>query len=287
MLVDPSTANHMIDSAVAAACDGPGTLAAALNHMGAAMYVTDEHGTITYFNDACVALAGRTPAVGRDQWCVTWKLFTLEGEPLPHDQCPMAVAVRERRPIRNAQAVAERPDGTRFAFTPYPSPLFDGQGNFTGAVNLLAETQEFRVEFGNDVASGPVSVTFTANSLGEALEKLASPPVQPVQLWCEGNLLGRLELRAGKNGAFWRLAGSAGGLLSHEQRRTHVLTPYPRWVDALAKLIVRGHERRGGAEVACAASREAVERSQALLAETSLLLGKVGRPRLPKKMRLN
>jgi PAS domain S-box-containing protein len=206
MLVDTPTANHLIDEAVAAASDGPATLAAALNHMAAPMYVTDEHGTITHFNDACVALAGRTPAVGQDKWCVTWKLFTLEGEPLPHDQCPMAIAVRERRPIRNAQALAERPDGTRFAFTPYPSPLFDDEGQFTGAVNLLAEAQEFRVEFSNDVANGPVSVTFTANSLSEALERLASPPVQPIQLWCEGKLLGRLELRGGHSGVFWRLA---------------------------------------------------------------------------------
>jgi hypothetical protein len=33
---------------------------------------------------------------------------------MPLDQCPMAIALKEKRPIRGAEAVAERPDGTRF-----------------------------------------------------------------------------------------------------------------------------------------------------------------------------
>ena len=51
----------------------------------------------------------------------------------------MAKSIRERRPIRNAIAIAERPDGSRAAFRPYPTPLFDDHGNFTGAVNMLID----------------------------------------------------------------------------------------------------------------------------------------------------
>lgn len=61
----------------------------------------------------------------QDRWCVTWKLFTNEGRPLPHDQCPMATAIRERRSIRGLTAIAERPDGRRVNFRPYRTPLFD------------------------------------------------------------------------------------------------------------------------------------------------------------------
>jgi hypothetical protein len=57
--------------------------------------------------------AGRTPAVGRDRWCVTWKPYTDEGEFLPHDECPMAVAIKTKFAVRGVTAVAERPDGTR------------------------------------------------------------------------------------------------------------------------------------------------------------------------------
>src|SRR5262249_43238425 len=41
----------------------------------AAIYTTDAQGRITYYNEAAVELAGRTPALGSDEWCVTWKLY--------------------------------------------------------------------------------------------------------------------------------------------------------------------------------------------------------------------
>ena len=139
MRINTQTVDHILDTAVAAAASGASSLHAALDELPAALYVTDQEGTITFYNDACVELAGRAPAVGVDKWCVTWKLYTTDGQPLPHDQCPMAVAVRERRPVRGAQAIAERPDGTRIVFSPYPTPLFDAEGNLAGAVNLLVE----------------------------------------------------------------------------------------------------------------------------------------------------
>jgi hypothetical protein len=70
---------------------------------------------------------------------VTWKLYTAEGEYLPHDRCPMAVAIGERRPIRGVSAVAERPDGKYVSFQPHPTPLFDSAGNLIAAINVLAE----------------------------------------------------------------------------------------------------------------------------------------------------
>ena len=103
------------------------------------IYTTDANGAVTYWNEACVAFAGRKPEVGRDKWCVTWKIFTTTGEFLPHDQCPMAQAIHQKQVVRNAVAIAERPDGSRVAFTPYPTPLFDSDGKLTGAVNMLID----------------------------------------------------------------------------------------------------------------------------------------------------
>jgi PAS domain S-box-containing protein len=110
----------------------------------AAIYTTDAQGRITYFNEAAVELAGRRPTLGTDEWCVTWKLYWPDGTPLPHDQCPMAVALKEGRPIRNAEAIAERPDGTRVPFIPYPTPLRDANGNIVGAINMLVDISERR-----------------------------------------------------------------------------------------------------------------------------------------------
>lgn len=137
-------AEDYLGLAVAAARTPDGDLNAALDRLPVALYVTDVHGTITHFNHACIALAGRTPVVQHDKWCVTWKLYALDGSPLPHEQCPMAVAIRERRRVRGAEAIAERPDGTRIQFVPYPTPLFNEDGDFIGAVNLLVDVTEMR-----------------------------------------------------------------------------------------------------------------------------------------------
>lgn len=144
MLLNSGTIDNLLEVAAASA---PGRLAEALNHVPAAMYVTDREGVITFYNDACVPLAGRVPETGVDKWCVTWKLYTPEGAFLPHNECPMAVAIRDQRPIRGVEAIAERPDGTRFTFTPFPTPLFDDDGNFAGAVNLLLDVTHLRTPF--------------------------------------------------------------------------------------------------------------------------------------------
>jgi PAS domain S-box-containing protein len=130
---------ELLEVAVAAMKLGEPACLEVLDDIPAPIYVTDDEGRVTYFNPACVPFAGRTPEPGEDRWCVTWKLFTKEGTFLPHDQCPMAVAIKERRPIRNIEAIAERPDGSRIRFRPFPTPLVDGEGNMTGALNMLFE----------------------------------------------------------------------------------------------------------------------------------------------------
>ncbi len=108
----------------------------------AAIYTTDPSGKITYFNEAAVEFAGRRPVLGSDQWCVTWKLYWPDGTPLPHEECPMAITLKEGRAIRGKEAVAERPDGTRIPFIPFPTPIRDSSGKLIGAINMLVDVSE-------------------------------------------------------------------------------------------------------------------------------------------------
>ncbi|MEO8176512.1 MAG: PAS domain-containing protein [Sphingomicrobium sp.] len=110
-----------------------------LDRLPVPIYTTDADGAVTYWNRACVEFAGREPKLGEDRWCVNWKLYTTSGDPVSPDQCPMAEAIRQRRQIRGKIVIALRPDGSRRAFTPYPTPLFDDDGNLTGAVNMLVD----------------------------------------------------------------------------------------------------------------------------------------------------
>lgn len=113
-----------------------------IDSLSAPIYATDAEGAVTYWNQACVDLAGRVPELGRDHWCVTWQLYTTSGEPMPHDECPMAEAIKERRQVRDQVAIALRPDGKRIAFRAYPTPLFDGDGVLTGAINMLVDVSD-------------------------------------------------------------------------------------------------------------------------------------------------
>ncbi len=113
-----------------------------IERLPVAAYAVDMLGRLTYFNRAAAELAGREPKVGSDKWCVTWKLFQADGTPLPHDECPMALTVKERREIRGVEAIVERPDGGRLWVEPFPTLLFDVDGKLTGAVNVLIDITE-------------------------------------------------------------------------------------------------------------------------------------------------
>jgi PAS domain-containing protein len=148
-MTDNSRAERLLDE-VLGALEGD-AWAVTLDRLEAPVYLTDVDGNVTYWNRACVDFAGREPQLGEDRWCVTWKLYTMAGDRLAHDACPMAVAIKQQRVVRNAVAIAERPDGSRTAFSPYPTPLFDKSGELKGAVNMLIDVsreqgRELRVQ---------------------------------------------------------------------------------------------------------------------------------------------
>lgn len=103
------------------------------------IYTTDAQGHVTFFNEAAAELAGRRPEIGVDQWCITWRLYKPDGTRLPHDECPMAIALKEKRAVRGVEIIAERPDGRRARVIPYPTPLFDKNGAMVGAINMLVD----------------------------------------------------------------------------------------------------------------------------------------------------
>jgi PAS domain S-box-containing protein len=115
-----------------------------LDALPVAVYTTDAQGRITYYNQAAEDLWGHRPKIGSDQWCGSWRLFWPDGRLLPHDECPMAVTLKEGHPVRDVEAIAERPDGTRVPFLPYPTPLRDATGQLVGAINLLMDLTERR-----------------------------------------------------------------------------------------------------------------------------------------------
>lgn len=101
------------------------------------VYVCDRDGYITFYNKAAVELWGKEPRIGKDLWCGSWKIYTLDGDPVMLDSCPMAVALKEGREVEQSEIVIERPDGKRFTVLPHPKPFFDSGGKLLGAMNML------------------------------------------------------------------------------------------------------------------------------------------------------
>ncbi len=113
-----------------------------MDALPAAVYTTDAEGRLTYFNPAAEEFAGRTPQVGIDRWCVSGKLLDADGRFMPLEDCPMATALKEGRVIRGVEAIVERPDGIRRAFTPFPTPIKDHNGRVIGGINMLLDITE-------------------------------------------------------------------------------------------------------------------------------------------------
>jgi PAS domain S-box-containing protein len=115
-----------------------------LQALPVAVYMTDAIGRITFYNEAAEQLWGVRPEIGKSQFSGAWKLHWPDGTPLPHAECPMALALKDRQPNAGMEVVAERPDGTHVQFLPYPIPLLDENGVLIGGLNTLVDISAHR-----------------------------------------------------------------------------------------------------------------------------------------------
>src|SRR5262245_52445049 len=154
-----------------------------IDALPAAIYTTDAEGRLTHFNPAAVKFSGRTPELGTDQWCVSWKLYYPDGTPMPHDKCQMAVALKEGRVVRGEEAIAERPDGERIWFEPYPTPLRDAEGGIVGGINMLFDITERKKA---EEKLTEASRRFHAHVNNSPLAAIEFDPEFRVTAWSEG-----------------------------------------------------------------------------------------------------
>ncbi len=106
-----------------------------------AMYTIDANGYIDLYNKAAETLWGRKPEPGKDRWCGSYKITTLNGTPVPHDNCPMAMAFKEGRSIEE-EIYMYRSNGDRRHVIVHPQPLYDDSGNIIGASKVMIDITE-------------------------------------------------------------------------------------------------------------------------------------------------
>lgn len=117
-----------------------------LDKLPAAAYTCDTEGLITYYNQPALRLWGRAPKLRDpvDRFCGSFLLHTANGEPISHDNCWMALALRDNREYTGREIIIERPDGERQIVSASAAPIHDKSGKLIGAVNVLFDLTERR-----------------------------------------------------------------------------------------------------------------------------------------------
>jgi len=115
-----------------------------IENLPVAVYTCDKNGYIQLYNKAAAELWGREPEIGKDLWCGSWKLFSLDGLAVELDNCPMSRSLKGEYSEAGEEIIIERPDGGRSYILPNPQPIFDTHGTLTGAINTLIDITEIR-----------------------------------------------------------------------------------------------------------------------------------------------
>lgn len=113
-----------------------------LEALPVAIYRTDAEGKLVAYNAAAAELWGFRPQLGVQNWHAPLKLFSSDGAPIEAHDTPIARALRTGAPVRGAEVVLERLDGSRVPTMPYPTPLKDADGKVTGVVVLVVDLRD-------------------------------------------------------------------------------------------------------------------------------------------------
>jgi PAS domain S-box-containing protein len=114
--------------------------------MPAGVYTCDAEGRITYFNRRAVELLGCEPRPGEthEQFRRSFRLWRLDGSPLPNDQGPMATALENSEPLQNTEVIVERPDGSKVTVSASVDAIRDSAGRFCGAISVFQDVSELK-----------------------------------------------------------------------------------------------------------------------------------------------
>ncbi|HYD54670.1 MAG TPA: PAS domain S-box protein, partial [Gemmatimonadaceae bacterium] len=107
----------------------------------AALYACRDDATIAYYNPQAVVLWGAAPSRDDRAWALrgAWGARRPDGARLEPDESPMAEVLATGKPVVDRELRIERPDGTAIDVLVNVTPLHDGDGRVTGAVNVFQD----------------------------------------------------------------------------------------------------------------------------------------------------
>lgn len=112
-------------------------------YLATPMFVVDEDGTLEYYNEPAELLLGHryeeTGQMPLDEWGPMWAPTRPDGSAMPPDELPIAVAVRERKPVQGGLTIRGL-DGVVRQLTVTAFPLEAADGAHLGAVAIFWES---------------------------------------------------------------------------------------------------------------------------------------------------
>src|SRR5690606_5456650 len=112
-----------------------------IQNLPVATYSCDREGRLLFYNKAAITLWGKVPEIGA-KWCGSWKIYSMDGNPLPVHMWPVAIAAKKSNNISYKEIIVERQNGEKRNVKPYPVPFMDEAGEVTEVVSVMIDITE-------------------------------------------------------------------------------------------------------------------------------------------------
>ena len=104
------------------------------------MVLVDNQGDILFFNEAASRISGRPFVEGKtmplDEWRSMFQPSDEEGLPVPFEEMPLGIALRERRPAHRVITI-QGPDGVAHRLQATAIPLFARADELVGGLAVF------------------------------------------------------------------------------------------------------------------------------------------------------
>lgn len=112
-----------------------------IDNLPVGVYICNRDAVVVAYNLKAAEIWAETPVVGDPEvkFCGCHKLYSIDGNHVPHDQTPMAKVLATGEPVLNMEAIIERRDGSRRYVIANIIPLFDDSEDLIGFSNCVQD----------------------------------------------------------------------------------------------------------------------------------------------------
>ncbi len=124
-------------------------------------FLVDQGGTLVFYNEAAGALLGKrfeeVGKVGAEEWGTMFGPFDADGSPIPYDELPLVLSVRQGRPAHSVFSIRSA-EGTQHEIEVSAFPILTAHGS-RGAIAVFWPTDQAATGEHEVVAGEPADRT--------------------------------------------------------------------------------------------------------------------------------